>query len=317
MRIALPLFLSLAGVVRCAAQTAAPIRYENLPGVAIYNDGYLISWNSPVYSMVTFYGRDRQRVYSVSEHEDGIYHVAWTIDSDGVAAGAYQARDAWVGRIDIFNPTGKLTRTINTGSYVPQHVAFAPDHTIWAAGYQAENDGREDFNVLHHYARTGKELGQLLQWSQIAGDENSYTALQPIIGGRWLYTGNDRIGLQVESDFGHSTWIEVSYSGALLGKYNLGTPGEVCYSLAGMTADGTVYAAISVEDTFSGWAVLDHSNHAWHKIAGPSAGQIIGSDGENLVFSQHDGDSTVLQLVPSHVLRPEKPRHAGALISRR
>jgi hypothetical protein len=299
------------------AQTPPPIRYESLPGVAVYNNGYLFSWNSPEYTEVTFYGRDAKRIYSVPEDKGGIYHVAWAIDSDGVAAGAYQARDAWVGRIDIFDPNGKLTRTIKTGSYVPQHVAFAPDHTIWAAGYQAENDGREDFNVLHHYARTGEELGQLLQWSQIAGDENSYTAVQPLLGGKRLYTGKDRIGLQVNSDFGHDTWIEVSYSGALLRKYNLGTPGELCYGLAGMAADGTVYAAISVGDTFRGWAVLDHSNRAWYKIAGSSAGQIIGSNGENLVFSHKDGAWTVLQFVPHSTLRLEKPQQADALIARR
>jgi hypothetical protein len=55
-------------------------------------------------------------------------------------------------------PPGKLVGTIRSGSYVPQHMAFALDHTIWTIGFEMGYESRaEDFNVIHHYTRSGKK----------------------------------------------------------------------------------------------------------------------------------------------------------------
>jgi hypothetical protein len=57
-------------------------------------------------------------------------------------------------------PPGKLVGTIRSGSYLPQHMAFALDHTIWTIGFEMGYESRaEDFNVIHHYTRSGKEMG--------------------------------------------------------------------------------------------------------------------------------------------------------------
>ena len=141
MRTVFPLFLLLTFVVGCAAQTPATVQYDGLPGVALYRHGYLFSWNSPQYTEITFYHADSRPVYSVIEHKDAIYHVGWAVDSDGLAAGVYETRSPWEGRIDLFDASGKRIRTINTGSYIPESVAFAPDHTIWTVSYETGNDG--------------------------------------------------------------------------------------------------------------------------------------------------------------------------------
>src|SRR6185437_11990721 len=153
-----------------------------------------------------------------------------------------------------------------------------------------------------------------LPWSQIAGDYNSYTALQPIIGGRWFYAGNDRLGFEPRLHYGRGTWVEVSFSGVLLGKYDLGGLGEPYHDPVAMTADGSVYAAIYKDDRFDGWATLDRSKQAWHKVSGYPKGRIIGSDGENLVFSKRDGAWTILQFVPSDSLRFEKVQQETAAL---
>ena len=58
---------------------------------------------------------------------------------------------------------GKLVGTIRSGSYVPQHMAFALDHTIWTIGFEMGYESRaEHCNVIHHYTRSGKEMGQAL-----------------------------------------------------------------------------------------------------------------------------------------------------------
>lgn len=316
MRTGFPLFLSLAFVTASAAQTPS-VRYEALPGAARYSTGYLFSWNSPQYADVAFYGRDAQPAYSVTEHKDGIYHVGWAVDSDGVAAGVYEQREPWEGRIDLFDLSGKRIRTIKTGSYISQRIIFAPDHTLWTVGFIAGNDGSKgDFNVLRHYARTGQDLGEALRWSQIASDHNSYTALQPIVGSTWMYAGDDRIGFEALSNYEGHIWFEVSYSGALLGKYDLGR--EPCYQPLAMTTSGAVYAAVYKDDHFDGWAALDRSQKAWHKITGYPKGRIIGSDGENLVFATREGASTILHFIPTGALQAEKlqPETTG-LVSKR
>ena len=82
---------------------------------------------------------------------------------------------------------------IDTNSYCPQQVVFAPDHTIWTAGFKTGNDGAEDFKILHHYARTEEELGQALSWAQIGGALKQ-PGIESIGGGQFLYVANDRIG---------------------------------------------------------------------------------------------------------------------------
>jgi hypothetical protein len=297
----IPILLCLALVTCSFGQTPETTRYENLPGVALYSNGYLLSWDSPNYTEVTVYSRDSRRMYSKPQHQDGVlYNNAWAVDSDGVTAGAYTQRQPWKGRLDFLDASGKVKRSVDTGSYIAQHVVFAPDHTLWTVGFIAGNDGcKGDFNVLHHYARSGEELGQALHWSQIAGNQNSYTALQPFLGGRQLHASNDRIGFVSRSDDGtnSNTWIEVSFSGDLLGIYGLGSVAESNYFPIAMTANGGVYATVYKDTHFDGWATLDRTTRTWHKVSGFPEGKLIGSDGEKLIFARRNETETILQSV--------------------
>ena len=144
MRARSSLLLSLAFLPACFAQGLVTSKYENLPGVALYSHGYLLSWDSPQYTRVTLYGRDAKPAFSAPERNVDSYGVMWAVDSDGVVAGAYRPRHMLQGRIDLLDLTGSVTRTINTGSYIPQQVVFAPDHTIWTTSYNARNDGTQD-----------------------------------------------------------------------------------------------------------------------------------------------------------------------------
>lgn len=210
------------------------------------------------------------------------------------------------GCIDLLDLTGNVTRTINTGSYIPQQVVFAPDHTIWTVGYNAENDGAQDFNALHHYARTGEELGHALSWLQLAGDLK-HPVIESIRGGRLLYIANDRIGWNAALHPGPRTWIEVSFSGVLLGKYDLKTTDGLSLFPLAMTASGNVYAMIFKFHS-ARFAVLDRSKGVWRKVVGDPSGVLIGSEGDDLVFSKLDGAWTTLRFAPSDSLRVEEPQ---------
>ena len=306
MRAAFSLLLSFALIAVCVAQTRVTARYENLPGIAVYSNGYLLSWDSPQYTHVTLYGRDAKPAFSAPERTDNSSFVMWAVDSDGVVAGAYRPPHLMEGRIDLFDLTGHVTRTINTGSYIPQQVVFAPDHTIWTLAYNAENDGSQDFNALHHYARSGEELGQSFSWSQIARDLK-HPVIETIRGSQLLYVASDRIGWNATLHPGARTWIEVSFSGALLGKYELKTTDGLSLMSVAMTASGNAYAKI-FKSPSARFAVLDRSKGVWLEVVGDPGGVLIGSEGDNLVFSTLDGAWTTLTFAPSSSLRVEEPQ---------
>ena len=315
MRIFLRISLCLAGALWSFGQTPETIRYENLPGVVLYSNGYLVSWDSPQYTKATIFGPDGRLMYSKPQREGSlVYNNAWAVDSDGVSAGVYRQRSPWKGRLDILDATGKVKAKLDTESYLAQHVVFAPDHTLWTVGFIAGNDGSKgDFDVLRHYSRSAEELGRALRWSQIAGGHNSYTALQPYIGGRQLYASNDRIGFLSRSDDGVSsnTWIEVSFSGELLGIYGLGRPAERIYVPAAMTSDGNVYAMTYRNKQFDGWATLNRAEKIWQSVSGLPQDKPIGSQGQKLVFARRHQNATTLQFLSLASLRTENTQQTN------
>ena len=308
MRKVCPAILLLAIAIQCSAQTPADPQYEVLLGPASYSGGYVLDWDAPAYTQVSLYSPDTKIAYScaLKGAEDRFYGV-WAIDSDGFAARAYKSKGNRAGKIELLDRLGKPLLSIMTGAYVSQHIAFAPDHTLWTIGYETNYESRaEDFNVLHHYARNGDKISEALPWLQIAGDHNAYTSLQLCLGAQQLYAGNDRIGFRTLLHEARQSWIEISSNGTLLGNYDLGNSSELSYHPLTMTAGGSVYARILNAGRFDGWAVLDRSKGQWRKVRGYPKGTIIGSDGENIIFSRREGSWTVLHSISSASLQIER-----------
>jgi hypothetical protein len=297
MRAISPLLLCLAWACVASAQ------YENLPGVSLYSHGYLLSWDTPSYAQFTLYGRDAKPAFSALERTDS-YQVSWAADSDGVAAAAYSPTHQKEGHIDVLDQAGIVIGTINTGSYIPRQVAFAPDHTVWAACYNAGSLPGQDFNVLHHYARTGEELGQALSYAQIGGDLK-HPVIESPRGLQLLHIANDRVGWNEALHTGSRTWVELSFSGDFLGKYELKTPDGLSVMSVAMTASGNVYAMILKPIGEARFAVLNREKGVWEKVSGDPGGVVIGSEGDNLAFLQTDGAKAALKFAPSGSLRAE------------
>lgn len=149
-------------------------------------------------------------------------------------------------------------------------------------------------------------MGQALSWSQIAGDLK-HPVIESIRGGQLLYVANDRIGWNAALHPGPRTWIEVSFLGVLLGKYDLKTTDGLSLMPVAMTASGNAYAMIFKSHS-APFAVLDRSKGVWLKVVGDPSGLLIGSEGDNLVFSTLDGAWTTLKFAPSGSLRVEEPQ---------
>lgn len=299
-----PSFLFLAFLIPCAAQTPGAPHYDGLDGVDLYSNGYVIGWDSPKYSQVTVYGPETKPIYAMPVHgEKGLRCSALSLDSDGVAACTHEDLPPWTGSIELLDGAGRLIQTIKTGSYIPEQVVFAPDRSFWTAGFGAPREGVDgDFDVFHHYSRNGKEIGEAAPWSQLPADHNRYTAVQCLLGGTRLYAGDDRLGLVASLKDGQHSWIEISSGGVMLGIYDLGICSDVCYSPAAMTPSGAVYAHVYREGEPDGFAVLNHSDKAWHALKGFPKGRLIGAAADTLVFSKHDESGAHLTLVSASSL---------------
>lgn len=303
MRVVITLLFSCVGLLPCAAQTADLPQYEGGLNAPTFSHGYVIDWYSPTNREVTVYNPDTKPAYSLPDRGDHLFYVSWSVDSDGVSARAYETLDPWGGGLELLDASGKQIASIKTDPYIPTGVVFGPDHSLWTVGVVPSHDDERDFSVIHHYSRTGEELGEMLAWSQIKGGHNAYTALQPIIGGRHFFATDDRLGLEAWLDTGHSTWIEINFSGAQLGTYDLGAYEELSYHPRAITSAGNVYAEVSHERNFRGWAVLDRSKQTWRRLSGAPKGWLIGADHDNLVFARRDGGWSVLESAPSASLR--------------
>jgi hypothetical protein len=289
----------------CFGQT--DLQFEGSSGPAIYNAGYVLEWEWPGYDRVFIHSPDTKLAYSkpISETEQRFYS-AWAIDSDGVGARANTMGGKQGGEIQLLDRAGNLLRTIVTGSYYPQHVVFGPDHTLWTIGYEDDYESRaEDFKTIHHYGRHGEEIGSFVPWQEIAGDYNAYTSLSHSVGGKQLYAANDRIGFRTYFHTSGLSWIEIGLDGHLIAQYDLGDFSGLLYEPLAMTAEGKVYARIYNERQFAGWAVLDRSSGKWRTLTRYPRGTIIGTENENVIFSERNGDVRVLRSISSESLRVE------------
>jgi hypothetical protein len=126
------------------------------------------------------------------------------------------------------------------------------------------------------------------------------------VGGRWLFASKDRLGFVSLQSPRHNTWIEVGYGGNLLGLYELNSEGGLSYEAPAMTAASGVYARIWKDRQSGWWVVLDRATKSWHKVMGYPRGELIGAEGDYLIFSRREGGWTVLHSVLSGSLYIDK-----------
>jgi len=304
MRHSCILLLGVIGLAEfCGGQAEVEGRFDGSFAL-MYENGYVLGWDDAfTYKALTLYRADAKPLYSVPD--GGKRYLVWAADTDGAVIRAYHD-EHFQGRIDLLDAAGTVIRTVDTGSYEATRLTFAPDHSVWTVGYiYPHNSSSADFNVVRHYARTGEKLGEAVPWSQIEGENNAYTALQSIIGASWLFAASDRIGFVALANWGNSKWVEVAFSGAVLGQYDLGSYDRECFSPHAMTANGNVYGQISKERASAGYGVLDRAKGGWVKVAGYPEGLLIGADGDRLVFAERTAQGKVLHKVDVDNLKPE------------
>ena len=272
---------SQSGPVR--EMSAAAIIGQLMPG--FYN-GYLYSCEPR--HIITLFGPDGQIILTLpiqGRGNGGASIASLAIDSDRtLAVGWSELHDAG---IDIRDISGNLIRSINTGRFVPAHVSFGADHSLWAFGWQrAATDPRrpdkEDYYTVRKYSSEGNEVGAYIQRSLFPhGLEPGMTHWQE----RRITVTPDRVGIEAVSGMisNQLEWVELDLNGNLIGRWRLDP--EKMYPRIAFTSDNRVYVQGRGTMTSRRVLRLNRSNGEWEPVNTPNA-ELYGSDGDKLVFAE-------------------------------
>lgn len=178
---------------------------------SFYN-GYLFSV-APQH-VVTLFAPDGQLFLTLPIQGRGNGHVSVrsvAIDDGGRMAVGWS--DTPNAGIDIRDSLGNLIRTIDTGRYIPAHLSFAKDHSLWSLGSQRDTTkpnfpDEQDYAIVRKYSAEGKEVGAYLPRSLFP------PGLEPGTEGwqtRQVTVTDDRVGLEVYSGKvgNQKEWVEL------------------------------------------------------------------------------------------------------------
>jgi len=247
-----------------------------------FENGYLAVYDGD--DKIALYAPDGSLMYKASPQVHGASWAGMSnvgVDTDGTLGGAvlYQIEKAGAerGGIAIFNPTGEQTVFLDTGEYLPTHVSFGPDHSIWTIGRSEAQD--TGYFVLRNYSPTGKLIGEFLPRSSFAPGPAPVWSSE---GGWQLRVVDGKVGALFyasaalkpgETPRPMAEWIETDLKGKELGRYDI-----PFYRLA-FTWNGTLYA-----QSHDGISVFQPATNHWRFLMGGPPGTLVGAEGESLVF---------------------------------
>jgi hypothetical protein len=202
-------------------EVTSQARREGLQPVPAFYQGYFYRIDNEA---VTIFAPDGHLAMAFAE-ESG-HPRAIAVDTDGTVAVAWGAWDPKKGRgIDFRDSSGSVIRTIKTGLYLPHHLAFGEDHSLWSFGCEVDATSmhgiaKQEYKTVRKYGPDGKEAGAYLPRSLFP------PGLEPASQGfQWnsLTVAHDRIGLwAVSGTRGTETeWVELDLNGNLSGRWRL------------------------------------------------------------------------------------------------
>jgi hypothetical protein len=270
-------------------EASAPAFVSNkMPG--FYN-GYLFSAEPK--HVLTLFAPEGHELFSLpfqgrSNGKVGIESVA--IDSDGTLAVAWQ--DLPSAGIDIRDLSGTLLRSIDTGRYVPAHLSFGPDHSLWALGFQRDATkpaypDKQDYATVRKYSSDGKEIAAYLPRSLFPpGLEPGMAQWQT----RRITVTADRVGVEaVSGNVGNEReWVELDLNGDLKGRWKL-DPSNEFPGVAFTSADQSYAHRYNREAKSKQVFRLNRATSTWDLVSAPN-GELYGADGDKLVFAQWSDD---------------------------
>ena len=280
-----------------------PVREASSPAIingrmpAFYN-GYLYSCEP--HNIATIFAPDGHVLLTLPMQGAGngkTSILAIAIDSDGTLAISW--RDPPSAGIDIRDTTGKLVRTIETGRYVPAHLSFGQDHSLWVFGSQRDAVNqiyadKVDYPTVRKYSIDGHPSGAFLLRSLFP------QGLEP--GGehwqsRRITVTADRVGIEAISGnvSNQREWVELDLNGNLIGRWRLDPrdrfPGVV------LTSDNRVYVHRLNEKIRRHVFRLSRESSIWEPVNALDT-ELYGADGDKLVFAKWTANTMQMEWYP-------------------
>jgi hypothetical protein len=241
-------------------------------------------------------GRAPLRIYTPDGHQMPVIPpskgTAQTIavDTNGAFAVAWTTPSA--GGIDIYDSSGALVRTIQTGRYRPSNLAFGEDHCLWSLGWQLVGHpfkaDRDDYMIVRKYLPNGQQGGAYLPRSLfpegLEPGEESWRLMNCIA------VSHDTVGLLVLSgtDSNKTEWVELDLKGNLRGRWRLDQ--FVNELRAAFTSDGHVFVYYrDMDGRNPHLSTLDREASTWKQLLWqwvPNS-YLASADGEQLIFADY------------------------------
>jgi hypothetical protein len=202
-----------------------------------------------------------------------------------------------VGALAWLDSRGALMRVVQAPSTRFVRARFAGDGTLWALVQQRDEMEREakNYDMLRHYDANGALMGTALPRAQFA------SARYPAEPGT-LVASADRIGVSVEQNH---AWIELSYSGQILGHWKMPSEGFDETTSAFLTDVNEVYVRYQLSQRTStgkqqvGVYRFDKATETFQKIDTSFATSgVVGVDGDALVATKSFNNPTLLWVTP-------------------
>ncbi len=281
-----------------------PVREASAPAIVGrlmpgFYDGYLYS--AEPRNVLTLFAPDGHQLFSlpIAGHGNGQVAVeSAAVDTDGTLAVAW--RDTPNAGIDIRDLSGTLLRSIDTGRYVPAHISFGPDHSLWALGHQRDATrpiypDQQDYPIVRKYSSDGKEIGAYVPSSLFpAGLPPGDSEWQS----RRITVTTDRVGIEVLSGktSNQREWVELDLNGTVRGRWKLDPQNE--FPGVVLTNDDQAYVHRYNRQAKEGQVFrLNRATSTWDLVSTPGE-ELYGSDGDKLVFARWPDNLMLLSWFP-------------------
>jgi hypothetical protein len=213
-----------------------------------------------------------------------------------VAFSALSKSGAPAGFIAWLNTSGETTRLVESSAGVFR-VCFADDNTLWALVRERDDQGNElrGYDLLRHYNADGTLIGTV-----VPRDLFSSASFPAPLGS--LTASRDRIGLYADRT---RTWMEISYSGKILGSWKMPDVGaDVTRAYLSSANEVYVYSqehrdgheTISINRFNKSDSTFERFDTS--AIAGADPVLLWGVDGEDLVLGKTSRTPTLMWVTP-------------------
>lgn len=289
------LFVALYGLQAFAADQ--PVRQMFTLAVSggsvpVFRHGYVLIFPPPARSGPSngfaAYGPDGKLAFdTVIEVPGGSHSAVGEVDFDengnaAVGANAIGSSSQHLFGIVLLDRAGRQTGFIDTGLYVPIHLAIAPDHSIWTLGWKKSDDGsgeedRSDYMLVRQFSFDGKLLQSVLPRSLFS------KGIAPAIDGGIRVTA-DRVGVATKSRFpgapAFREWIELDLKGDVRDRLEM-PPNLWAHDFAFTADDGVHFWVTGGTSNFK----LDTASRSWKSFPAHDS-LLMGADGNHLVYGK-------------------------------